>query len=238
MLDVRITTILSPYTPFSVSPFWFSRSGPTFCVVSPSLFQGCHAQLSLSSSRSFPRVTHNYLCPELTRPIRTPIIGDTRCARRALILPLEMPLAWIALLVPTLRVCEFIFTMIVCTDVRLLDNGAKSCIPARAGYFCPTSGMKTEYSCAAGTYSGVAGSTSCSPCPPGHECPSGSLANPQPCSPGRFSVGGNVVTCTSCPAGFFNNIHGSTGCCACCAGHFNVWDFPIITSRLADSGHY
>ncbi|KAF9457148.1 hypothetical protein BDZ94DRAFT_264697 [Collybia nuda] len=101
------------------------------------------------------------------------------------------------------------------------ENGAKSCIPARAGYFCPTPGMNMEYSCAAGTYNGVAGSTSCSPCPPGHQCPSGSLAKPQPCSPGRFSPGGNVVTCSPCPVGSFNNAHGSTGCCACCAGHFN-----------------
>lgn len=63
------------------------------------------------------------------------------------------------------------------------ENGAKQCTSARAGYYVPTSGMKTEYSCDAGTYSGVAGSTSCSPCPPGHQCPNGALAKPQPCSP-------------------------------------------------------
>lgn len=125
------------------------------------------------------------------------------------------------------------------TYVPPLENGVKSCILARAGYFCPTSGMNTEYACAAGTYTGVTGSTSCSSCPPGYMCPSSALSKPQACSPGRFSVGGNVINCPLCPAGTFNAHQGSTGCCACCAGFFNVCAFhPYQNMPLADYRRY
>lgn len=101
------------------------------------------------------------------------------------------------------------------------DSSAKSCAPARAGYYIPKEGATSETSCSAGTYNDNTGSTSCKTCPAGSMCPNDSLTKPQACSPGRYSTGGNVVQCTLCPAGYFNNIQGATGCCQCAAGWFN-----------------
>ncbi|KAF9034081.1 GCC2 and GCC3 family protein [Panaeolus papilionaceus] len=100
------------------------------------------------------------------------------------------------------------------------ELGQKSCLPARAGYYVPSTSSQTEYACAKGTYSPVQGSTSCTPCPLGHMCPSAALAVPQQCSPGRYASKVGTVDCPKCDKGTFNNIHKATGCCKCAAGWF------------------
>eukprot|EP00058_Branchiostoma_floridae_P004870 XP_002590358.1 hypothetical protein BRAFLDRAFT_76619 [Branchiostoma floridae] len=108
----------------------------------------------------------------------------------------------------------------ICPAGTISRADGTACDPCAAGEFSGAAGSTACQQCPAGQFNTQSGSSSCQPCPAGKYSSSTGSTECQVCPAGRYSSSGSSA-CTSCPAGRYSASSGSSSCQSCPAGQYS-----------------
>ncbi|XP_035682436.1 proprotein convertase subtilisin/kexin type 5-like [Branchiostoma floridae] len=108
----------------------------------------------------------------------------------------------------------------ICPAGTISRSDGTACDPCAAGQFSGAAGSTTCQQCPAGQFNTQSGSSSCQPCPAGKYSSSAGSTECQVCPAGRYSSSGSS-SCTRCPAGRYSTSSGSSSCQSCQAGEYS-----------------
>ncbi|XP_035682444.1 cubilin homolog [Branchiostoma floridae] len=108
----------------------------------------------------------------------------------------------------------------ICPAGTISRSDGTACDPCAAGEFSGAAGSTTCQQCPAGQFNTQSGSSSCQPCPAGKYSSSTGSTECQVCPAGRYSSRGSS-SCTRCPAGRYSPSSGSSSCQSCPAGEYS-----------------